>query len=37
MMIDLIVCDLVPLRERGKFMGMIYSPSSVLEQVLGLI
>jgi MFS family permease len=24
MLIDLILCDLVPLRERGKFMGMIF-------------
>jgi hypothetical protein len=24
LMVDLVVCDLVPLRERGKYMGMIF-------------
>ena len=29
MMIDIIVCDLVPLRERGNFMGIIFAVFSV--------
>lgn len=28
-MIDMIVSDLVPLRERGKFMGMIFAVFAV--------
>jgi flavin reductase (DIM6/NTAB) family NADH-FMN oxidoreductase RutF len=30
MLIDVIVCDLVALRERGKFVGMIMSIFTVL-------
>jgi hypothetical protein len=29
MMIDLIICDIVPLRERGKFMGMLFAVFSI--------
>jgi MFS family permease len=29
MLIELIICDLVPLRERSKFMGMILSTFSI--------
>ncbi|TVY19259.1 Efflux pump FUS6 [Lachnellula arida] len=37
MMVDLVVCDLVPLRERGKYMGMIFGIGATISAVGPLI
>ena len=29
MLIELIICDLVPLRERGKYLGYVQSPTAI--------
>ncbi|KAI0388679.1 major facilitator superfamily domain-containing protein [Xylariaceae sp. FL0594] len=37
LLVDLVVCDLVPLRERGKYMGLIFGVGATISAVSPLI
>ncbi|KAK6065740.1 multidrug resistance protein fnx1 [Seiridium cupressi] len=37
MMVDLVICDLVPLRERGKYIGLIFGVGATISAVGPLI